>query len=318
MQQIPKSGVCAIRYPFMPREGYVFLQCDYSQVELRILAHMAEDKNMIEAFEKGIDIHSLTAYECFENKGIPAGTSLVTIKDEYSKLRTAAKTISFGIVYGMGAKALAENLDVSLEDAQEYINAYLGAKPAVKTYMTLREREMDNMGYVETPLGRRRHIRKGPDGRRPFGWERKAINFPIQSASAEVLKVVMARLQEKLDASGHDAYIVLQIHDELIVECKEEHANDVLPLIKETFEAAVEHLGVKYTVPLDAEPTIQYRWNIEADQCEVCGKHAVCADGSPDHGKSCMVCNDVRFPGEWDLEDTIKAIENKAITNPDD
>jgi DNA polymerase-1 len=318
MQQIPKSGVCAIRYPFKPRGGYVFLQCDYSQVELRILAHMANDLNMIQAFADGTDIHSQTALECFEGKGIPRGTKVADIKEQYPKFRTAAKTINFGIVYGMGAKALAENLNVTLEEAQGYINSYLAAKPAVKTYMILREREMDDLGYVETPLGRRRHIRKGADGRRPFGWERQAINFPIQSASAEVLKVVMAVLQAKLDAAGYDARLILQIHDELIVECKEELADEVLPIIKETFEAAIEHLGVNYIVKLDADPTVQYRWNIEADKCPTCGRYAMCEDGTPDHGKSCMVCTDVRFPGEWDLEDTIRVIEEKAITNPTD
>ncbi|GAG18187.1 unnamed protein product, partial [marine sediment metagenome] len=205
---------------------------------------------------------------------------------------------------------------------------YLGAKPNVRTYMKLREREMDDLGYVETPLGRRRHIRKGPDGRRPFGWQRKAINFPIQSASAEVLKVVMARLMARLDEGGFDAKILLQIHDELIIECREDQAASVLPIMKLIFEQAVEHLGVKYTVPLAADPTVQYRWNIEADLCDECGHYAVCEDGrvevTPDNPakpkklKSCMQCNNVAHPGEWDLDATVKTIEDKAITNPDD
>lgn len=337
MQQIPKSGICAVRYPFKPKKGYVFLQCDYSQVELRILAHMANDKLMIQAFEQGVDIHSLTAYECFKisqaefeagKEGIPEGTPIGDIKELYPKLRSAAKTIAFGIVYGMGAKALSEALDITLEDAQRYIQAFLDAKPNVQVYMTMRERDMDDLGYVETLLGRRRHISAGADGRRPFGWQRQAINFPIQSASAEVLKVVMARLMAKLDESEYDAQILLQIHDELIIECKEEHAAHVLPIIKTTFEEAAEPLGVKYSVPLNADPEIQYRWNINAEMCPDCGHYTLCEDGrtSPDPERpnrtiklrSCMRCNDVRYPGQWDLAATVKTIEEKAITNPDD
>jgi DNA polymerase I-like protein with 3'-5' exonuclease and polymerase domains len=327
LQQIPKSGVCAVRYPFKPKEGCVFLQCDYSQVELRILAHLAGDEGMIKAFKDGLDIHSLTAYECFVGKGIPEGTSLEDVKKHYSSFRTAAKTISFGIVYGMGAKALAETLGITEKKAKEYIDSYLDGKPKVKEYMVLRQREMWNKNYVETPLGRRRHMAPNPKtGRWPFGWERKAINFPIQSASAEILKYVMRRLYDRLKAEKFPAKLLLQIHDELIIECREDFVETVLPVIKEIFEEAIEGLGVKFAVPLEADPAVQYRWAIEVDKCEDCGSWAVAPDGGMDlvdmgggvtkpvKTKSCLACTPTNTPGMWDLEDTIKNIEARALT----
>ena len=331
MQQIPKTGVCAVRYPFKPKEGYLFLQCDYSQVELRILAHLAGDVAMMAAFESGVDIHSQTALECFGGKEIPADTPLELVKKLYDKLRSAAKTISFGIVYGMGAKALAETLGITEAKAKEYIEAYLDRKPKVKEYMILRQREMWAKKYVSTPLGRRRHIGPNPhNGRWPFGWERKAINFPIQSASAEILKHVMAKLNRRFKEENLPAKIILQIHDELIIECKEEFADVVLPIIKEIFEAAIEDLGVKFDVPLEADPAVQLRWAIEVDKCLDCNRYGLAFDGGSAKRansktgeeesyktKTCLRCHPTNTPGLWDLEATFKAIEAKAIYEED-
>ena len=164
------------------------------------------------------------------------------------------------------------------------------------------------------------------NGRRPFGWERKAINFPIQSSSAEILKHVMAKITAKFDAMETSARLLLQIHDELIIEVKEEEADTIRLLVKEIFEDHVNDLGCHYDVPLTAEPTVQVRWAIKATKCPDCDLYGMILDGGsrvekdPESGldkivptKVCCRCTEVKHPGLWDLEETIRTIEKDAI-----
>jgi DNA polymerase-1 len=270
---------------------------------------------MIDAFKSGDDIHALTARECFTE--IPDDMSLDEVKKNFSKLRDAAKTINFGIVYGMSAKALSEQLNIAKEEASEYIDAYLKNKPKVKEYMIYKKREMERFGYVATPLGRRRNIPKDSTGRRPFGWDRKAINFPIQSASAEVLKYVMSKLTKELDEGGWDAKLIMQIHDELIIEAEESISKDLVPVVRRVFESAVEDLGYHYDVPLSADPAIQARWAVEVDICGSCGKWGKYEDRAPDGNSEvvqvCIHCDAVRYPKLSDLEDTFSGFEQEAV-----
>ena len=269
---------------------------------------------MIDAFHNGEDIHALTARECFDE--IPNDMPLEEVAKKFKSLRDAAKTINFGIVYGMSAKALSEQLNISKEQASDYIDAYLRSKPKVKEYMIYKKREMERFGFVSTPLGRRRHIPRDKNGRRPFGWERKAINFPIQSASAEVLKYVMSKLMRTLDEGGWDAKIIMQIHDELIIEAREDVARDLIPVVKEVFESAIEDLGYKFSVPLAADPALQFRWAVEVDDCNRCGRAASYEEDLTGDGiqtRVCAVCDNIRFPRVHDLDATFDGFEKEAV-----
>lgn len=306
LQQIPKKGVSVIRYAFVPSPGKVFVQCDYSQIELRILAHLSEDPGMLKVFREGGDIHSSTARECFAE--IPNDMSDEDVAKNFPELRSNAKPINFGIVYGMTYKALAEQLGIPERTAKEYIDNYLAAKYKVKEYMVKRKLEMHSKGYVSTPLGRRRHIPKDTAGNRPFGWERKAINFPIQSASAEMLKYVMSKVTRLFEENNLPAELVLQIHDELIFEVEAQWAEEIKDLIKETFESGVEDLGYTYSIPLTAEPTVQMRWGMPAVQCAKCGTYTFICRGKKDY--ICTKCEGIEYPGMWNLEATLEEIDN--------
>ncbi len=233
---------------FLPRsEDYVLIDADYSQIELRLLADISGDENMLEAFRKGVDIHTSTASKVF---GVPP--EQVTVE-----LRKRAKAVNFGIVYGIGAFSLAEDLGISKASAKTYIDSYLATYPAVDNYLKNIIREAYEKGYVTTAFGRRRYIPELAEKnkmRRSFG-ERVAMNSPIQGTAADIIKLAMIHVADKLKETGLDARLILQVHDELLIEAHRDQADAVLELLQHEMENAVQ-----LSVPLDAEVGVGENW----------------------------------------------------------
>ncbi len=224
-------------------EDYVLVDADYSQIELRLLAAISEDETMTRAFLEGTDIHAVTASEVFD---IPL--SCVT-----PEMRKRAKAVNFGIVYGIGEFSLAEDLGVSRKQAKEYIDGYLKTYPRVSAYLKDVVREAKEKGYVSTLFGRRRYIPELSQTNKTlvaFG-ERVAMNSPIQGTAADVIKAAMVRLEEELTRSGLDARLILQVHDELIVECHKSCEAEVRTLVRRVMEHALT-VSVPLTVDVQA------------------------------------------------------------------
>lgn len=232
---------------FCAREGMVLVDADYSQIELRVLAHIANDKNMIEAFKNGDDIHAITASQVFN---IPL--EMVT-----PVMRSRAKAVNFGIVYGIGAFSLAKDIGVSNKEAKRYIENYLAHYSGVDEYMKRVVERAKLDGYVETMFGRRRYLPELSSGKhmlRAFG-ERVARNMPIQGTAADIIKIAMIRVDERLKKENSAARLILQVHDELIVEAPQAEAAKVSALLKEEMENAV-----KLSVPLTADAATGKTW----------------------------------------------------------
>lgn len=213
---------------FKAREGFVLCDADYSQIELRVLAHVADDENMIAAFKSGIDIHTVTASEVFS---MPI--DMVT-----PVMRSHAKAVNFGIVYGIGAFSLAKDIGVSRAEADRYIKGYLATYPQVDEYMKRVIDEGKRDGFVTTMFGRRRYLPElsAPNAMlRAFG-ERVARNAPIQGAAADIIKIAMIRVSERLEREKLNAKLILQVHDELIVEAESSQSERVCTIIKEEME----------------------------------------------------------------------------------
>ncbi len=219
-----------MRKMFVAAPDHVLLDADYSQIELRVLAHIAGDETMIDAFTSGKDIHASTASKIF---GVPQET--VT-----PEMRTAAKAVNFGLIYGKGEFSLAQDLQISIREAKEHIEDYLGSFPKVRDYMKAVVEEAKKNGYVTTMLGRRRSLPELSSSNfqlRSFG-ERAALNTPIQGTAADIIKLAMVRVYNRLKSEGLSARLILQVHDELIVEAplpEEEKAGRIL---KEEMENA--------------------------------------------------------------------------------
>lgn len=225
-----------LRKFFEAQEGYVLCDADYSQIELRVLAHIANDKNMIGAFCGGVDIHTLTAATAFD---MPL--EMVT-----PQMRSRAKAVNFGIVYGIGAFSLAKDIGVSRKEADSYIKSYLAAYPGVDSYMSSVIEKAKQDGYVLTLFGRRRYLPELSSSNgmlRAFG-ERVARNAPIQGTAADIIKIAMIKVSQRLRREKLDAHLILQVHDELIVECREEIKDIVCNILKQEMEAAAQ-LSVK-------------------------------------------------------------------------
>ncbi len=212
LQNIPVRTIEGrrIRQAFIPDEGFRMVSADYSQVELRIMAHLSADEGLLKAFSEGADIHKTTASEVFE-------TPLDKVTTDQ---RRAAKAINFGLIYGMSAFGLARQLNVERSDAQEYIDLYFDRYPGVKTYMDETRKLAHEQGYVETVLGRRLYlpeINSGNSMRRQYA-ERTAINAPMQGTAADLIKLAMLEVDKWIEDEAHDVRMIMQVHDELIFE----------------------------------------------------------------------------------------------------
>ena len=235
-----------LRKFFIAEEGYVLCDADYSQIELRVLAHMANDGNMIEEMNSGQDFHTLAAAKAFN---IPV--DMVT-----PVLRSRAKAVNFGIVYGIGAFSLAKDIGVTRKEADQYIKAYLAAYSGVDKFMlsTIEKAKAD--GFVTTLFGRRRYLPELSSSNhmlRAFG-ERAARNAPIQGTAADIIKIAMVRVRNRLKQEKLDAKLILQVHDELIVECREEIKDYICQLLQEEMSRSAE-MQVKLTVDVNCGKT---------------------------------------------------------------
>ncbi|NLH02238.1 MAG: DNA polymerase I, partial [Clostridiales bacterium] len=227
--------------------GNVLVDADYSQIELRLLAHISGDETMIKAFLNGEDIHAVTASQVF---GVPLG--------EVTKLqRSRAKAVNFGIVYGISPFSLAQDIGVFQNEAKVYIDTYLEKYSGVREYMkNIRERAKID-GYVTTLFGRRRplpELKSSNFNTRSFG-ERVALNTPIQGTAADIIKLAMVNVYKRMKSEGLNAKLILQIHDELIVECPEHEAERVKKILHEEMENVVQ-----YSVPLESDVNVGKSW----------------------------------------------------------
>ena len=232
---------------FCAKEGWVLVDADYSQIELRVLAHIAQDKNMIEAFRSNDDIHAITASQVF-NMPLDMVTPI---------MRSRAKAVNFGIVYGIGAFSLAKDIGVSNKEASQYIKSYLAHYSGVDEYMKNVVEKAKQDGFVETMFGRRRYLPELTSGKhmlRAFG-ERVARNMPIQGTAADIIKIAMIKVNERIKREGLKARLILQVHDELIVEAPLEESRQVAALLQEEMENAVA-----LDVPLTADAAIGKTW----------------------------------------------------------
>ena len=228
-----------LRRFFRAADGMLLCDADYSQIELRVLASMAGDSTMINAFNTGADIHTTTASQVF---GMPA--EMVT-----PEMRSRAKAVNFGIVYGIGAHSLSKDIGVSFREAKAYIDSYFDNFSAVGGFMEQLIGHAKEVGYAETLLGRRRplpELRAGNAMTRAFG-ERVARNMPIQGTAADIIKIAMVRVYQRLKAENMQSRLILQVHDELIVEAPEAEAETAACILKEEMENAVQ-MAVKLTV----------------------------------------------------------------------
>ena len=208
----------------------MLVDADYSQIELRVLAHIADDENMIEAFNENMDIHTITASQVF---GMPV--DYVT-----PLMRSRAKAVNFGIVYGIGAFSLAKDIGVSRAEADSYIKGYLARFSGVERYMDKVIEQAKRDGYVTTLFNRRRYLPELTASNamlRKFG-ERVARNMPIQGTAADIIKIAMIKVSERLKAENLRAKLIMQVHDELIVEAPEDEAQTVMRIVGEEMENA--------------------------------------------------------------------------------
>ena len=229
-----------IREAFLPREGWVLLDADYSQIELRLIAHFSGDPALIDAFRKGEDIHARTASEIFD---VPP--EWVT-----PELRSRAKAVNFGLIYGISGFGLSRNTGVSRKEAAAFIEKYFMTYPGVKRFMDRTASEGADRGYAETLMGRRRYLPELKSPKAPireFG-KRAAMNTPVQGTAADIIKLVMVRIDRALREAGLQSRLILQVHDELLLECPPEEADRAAELLREAMEGAI---GL--SVPLVAE-----------------------------------------------------------------
>ena len=236
-----------IRKMFDAKEGYVLVDADYSQIELRVLAHIANDETMINAFRNNEDIHAVTASQVL---GIP-------LEDVTKEQRSSAKAVNFGIVYGIGEFSLAQDLHISVKEAKAYIESYLEKYHGVRNYMESIKEQAKKDGYVKTMLNRIRYIPelKSPNYNiRQFG-ERVALNTPIQGTAADIIKLAMVRVDNRLINEGLKSKLILQVHDELIVEAHKDEVDKVKQILSEEMQSAME-----LNVPLKVDMSTGHSW----------------------------------------------------------
>ena len=227
--------------------GRVLVDADYSQIELRLLAHIAGDEHMIAAFRTGEDIHTVTASQVF---GVPP-------EQVTHEMRRRAKAVNFGIVYGISDFSLSQDIGVTVAEAKEYMDKYFAHYAGVRAYMDAVVEQAREQGFVSTLYGRRRwvpELKSSNFNTRSFG-ERVALNAPIQGTAADIIKLAMIRVRDRLKAEGLEGRLVLQVHDELIVECPESEAETVCKLVEEEMEGVAA-----LSVPLLAETHAGRSW----------------------------------------------------------
>jgi DNA polymerase-1 len=238
LQNIPRGDI--IRRAFIPSEGHVFIDADFSQIELRCIAHYTQDENMLAAYHNGVDLHKKTIADML-------GKPIEAVTDDE---RFIAKSINFGLAYGMGALGLSKRLGVSKEEAQSLMDKYFGVYSQVKRYIHQHQVEVQKRGYVLNMFGRRRRIVNGD--------YHKAFNALIQSTASDICKIQMVRLAEALPSS---VKMVLQVHDELLFEVKREEAKALLEQIVAIMETPVTGLdGKEFSVPIKVEAKIAENW----------------------------------------------------------
>jgi DNA polymerase-1 len=237
-----------IRQAFVAPKGYKMMAADYSQVELRIMAHLSEDKSLLKAFSNGVDVHRATAAEVF---GVP-------LDEVDTEQRRAAKAINFGLIYGMSAFGLAKQLNVGRYEAQDYIDLYFARYPGVKAYMDKTREQAHDRGFVETVFGRRLYLPEinSRNGQRRQYAERTAINAPMQGTAADIIKRAMIAVDRALASSKVDANVVMQVHDELVVEVLEKDVAAVTDLLRREMEQAAS-----LKVPLVVDIGIGDNWD---------------------------------------------------------
>ena len=249
LQNIPTRSELGhtVKTAFSAGEGRVFLAVDYSQIELRLLAHLSADEHLVRAFNEGEDFHAETAARVF---GVP-------VSEVTRELRSRAKAVNFGIVYGQQAYGLSQSLDIPMAEAREMIEAYFRAYPGVRTYLDRTVAEAKQKGYAETMFGRRRPIpelKMRNPAQRAFG-ERTAMNHPMQGSAADIIKIAMARVARRLREEGFAARMILQVHDELDFECPVEEVDRLTEMVRREMEGVVE-----LRVPLIAEASTGVTW----------------------------------------------------------
>ena len=249
LQNIPTRSELGrtVKTAFSAGEGSVFLAVDYSQIELRLLAHLSGDEHLVRAFNEGEDFHAETAARVF---GVP-------VSEVTPDLRSRAKAVNFGIVYGQQAYGLSQSLHISMAEARDMIDRYYEAYPGVRTFLDNVVARAKQTGYAETMYGRRRHIpelkAKNPQ-LRGFG-ERTAMNHPMQGTAADIIKIAMARVSRRLEEEGFAAHMILQIHDELDFECPVDEVERLTAMVRDVMEHVVE-----LRVPLIAEASTGITW----------------------------------------------------------
>ena len=249
LQNIPTRSELGrtVKTAFSAGEGSVFLAVDYSQIELRLLAHLSGDEHLVRAFNEGEDFHAETAARVF---GVP-------VSEVTPDLRSRAKAVNFGIVYGQQAYGLSQSLHISMAEARDMIDRYYEAYPGVRTFLDNVVARAKQTGYAETMYGRRRHIpelkAKNPQ-LRGFG-ERTAMNHPMQGTAADIIKIAMARVSCRLEEEGFAAHMILQVHDELDFECPVDEVERLTAMVRDVMEHVVE-----LRVPLIAEASTGITW----------------------------------------------------------
>ena len=236
-----------IRQAFLPREGWILLDADYSQIELRLMAHFSGDPAMVDAFRKGEDIHARTAGEIFD---VPP--EFVT-----PELRSRAKAVNFGLIYGISGFGLSRNTGVSRREAGDFIAKYFEKYPGVKRFMDESAAEGIRLGYARTMMGRRRYLPELKSPKAPireFG-KRAAMNTPVQGTAADIIKLAMVRTDKALREAGMQSRLILQVHDELLLECPPEEAEKAAEILREAMEGAAQ-----LKVPLVAEVHRGQNW----------------------------------------------------------
>jgi DNA polymerase-1 len=237
-----------IRQAFEPSEGHRFISADYSQIELRVMAHMSKDEGLLKAFQEGEDVHSKTASEVFN----------VDIEEVTTDLRRNAKAINFGLIYGISAFGLGKQLGITRNLAAEYMAMYFEKYPGVKEYMESTKKLAGENGYIETLFGRRLYLRdiNASNAMRRQASERAAINAPVQGTAADIMKIAMIKMHKLIKETNIDAKLILQVHDELILDTPAKEIDQVIELVTESMMGAAN-----LDVPLEIDIGIGDNWD---------------------------------------------------------